>query len=88
MIPDVGLLATWFALISAVGAVLMALYGHWGKQARWVESARRAAVVVWLLLTLAILTLEYALLTGDFNLNYVANVSSRDMPTLLKITAL
>jgi cytochrome c-type biogenesis protein CcmF len=88
MIPDVGLLATWLALISAVGAVLLALYGYWGKQARWIEGARRASVAVWLLLTLAVLTLEYALLTGDFNLNYVANVSSRDMPTLLKVTAL
>ncbi len=88
MIPDVGLLATWLALLSAVGAVLMALYGYWGKQATWIEGARRAAVVVWLLLTLAILTLEYALLTGDFSLNYIANVSSREMPTLLKITAL
>jgi cytochrome c-type biogenesis protein CcmF len=88
MIPDVGLLATWLALISAVGAVLMALYGYWGKRAGWIEGARRASVVVWLLLTGAVLTLEYALLTGDFNLNYVANVSSRDMPTLLKITAL
>jgi len=88
MIPDVGLFATWLALLSAVGAVLMALYGYWDKQAKWIEGARRAAVVVWLLLTLAILTLEYALLTGDFNLNYIANVSSREMPTLLKITAL
>ncbi len=88
MIPDIGLLATWLALIGAVGAVLMALYGYWSQESRWIESARRAAIVVWPLLTLAALALEYALLTGDFSLNYVANVSSRDMPTLLKITAL
>jgi hypothetical protein len=31
MIPDVGLLATWLALLSAVGAVLMALYGYWSN---------------------------------------------------------
>jgi cytochrome c-type biogenesis protein CcmF len=88
MIPDIGLLATWLALVGAVGAVLMALYGYWSQESRWIESARRAAIVVWPLLTLAALALEYALLTGDFSLNYVANVSSRDMPTLLKITAL
>jgi cytochrome c-type biogenesis protein CcmF len=88
MIPDIGLLATWFALFGAVGAVLMALYGYWSKEARWIEGARRAAVVVWPLLTLGVLTIEYALLTNDFNLNYVANVSSREMPTLLKMTAL
>jgi cytochrome c-type biogenesis protein CcmF len=88
MIPDIGLLATWLALCGAVGAVLMALYGYWSKEARWIDSARRAATAVWPLLTLGVLTIEYALLTNDFNLNYVANVSSRGMPTLLKITAL
>jgi len=64
------------------------LYGFWSKQTRWIDSARRAAIVVWPLLTLAVLAIEYALLSGDFNLNYVANVSSREMPTHLKITAL
>jgi cytochrome c-type biogenesis protein CcmF len=88
MIPDVGLFATWLALISAVAAVLLALYGYWKQEERWIRSAKRAAVIVWPLLTLAVLTIEYALLTGDFNLNYVANVSSRGMPTLLKMTAL
>jgi cytochrome c-type biogenesis protein CcmF len=88
MIPDIGLFATWLALASAVAAVLMALYGYWSDQKRWIASARRSAIVVWPLLTLAVLTLEYALLTGDFQLNYVASVSSRGMPTLLKITAL
>lgn len=88
MISDIGLLALWLALLSAVAAVLMALHGYWNKETKWIESARRAAVVVWVLLTISVLTLEYALLTGDFNLNYVANVSSREMPTLLKITAL
>jgi cytochrome c-type biogenesis protein CcmF len=88
MIPDIGFLALWLALVSTVAAVLMALYGYWNKEAKWIESARRAAIVVWVLLTVSVLTLEYALLTGDFNLNYVANVSSLGMPTLLKITAL
>lgn len=88
MITDIGLLATWLALFGAVGSVLLALQGYWSKQFRWVDSARRAAIVVWPLLSLAVLTIEYALLTDDFNLNYVANVSSREMPTLLKITAL
>jgi cytochrome c-type biogenesis protein CcmF len=88
MITDIGLIATWLAMFSAIGAVLMALYGYWSKASRWVEAARRAAVAVWPLLTLGVLSLEHALLTGNFRLNYVANVSSRDMPTLLKITAL
>ena len=88
MITDIGLLAAWLALAGSVGSALMALQGYWSQEDRWVESARRAALSVWLLLTLAALALEYALLTDDLTLNYVANVSSRDMPTLLKITAL
>ncbi|NIO39623.1 MAG: hypothetical protein GTO41_05170, partial [Burkholderiales bacterium] len=64
MIPDIGFLALWLALISTVAAVLMALYGYWNKEDKWIESARRAAVMVWVLLTVSVLTLEYALLTG------------------------
>ena len=88
MIPDVGFFLTWLALISAAAAVLMALYGYWSEKSQWIDSARRAAIIVWPLLTLAVLTIEYALLTGDFNLKYVFDVSSRDMPTLLKMSAL
>ncbi|MGD9100555.1 MAG: cytochrome c-type biogenesis CcmF C-terminal domain-containing protein [Anaerolineae bacterium] len=88
MIVDIGLIATWLALASAVWAVAAALYGYWHQRTRWVESARRAAIVVWPLLTLAVLSIEYALLTDDFSLRYVVNVSSRSMPTSLKITSL
>jgi cytochrome c-type biogenesis protein CcmF len=88
MIVDIGLMATWLALLGAVWAVAAALYGYWRPRARWVESARRAAIVVWPLLTLAVLSLEYALLTDDFSLRYVVNVSSRSMPTSLKVTSL
>jgi cytochrome c-type biogenesis protein CcmF len=88
MVPDIGLLALWLALFSTVAAALTALYGYWSRETKWIASARRAAIAVWVLLTVAVLALEYALLTDDFNLNYVANVSSRNMPTLLKITAL
>jgi len=88
MIADIGLLAAWFALIGSVVAALLALYGYWAGEAKWVKSARRAAITVWPLLTVAVLAIEYALLTDDFSLNYVANVSSREQPILLKITAL
>lgn len=88
MISDIGLLAAWSALLVSVAAVLMALYGYWASDAKWVVSARRAAISVWPLLTVAVLAIEYALLTDDFSLNYVASVSSRGQPFLLKITAL
>ena len=88
MISDIGLLAAWFALIGSVVAVLLALYGYWASDAKWITSARRAAISVWPLLTVAVLAIEYALLTDDFSLNYVASVSSREQPLLLKVTAL
>ena len=88
MIADIGLLAAWFALIGSVVAALLALYGYWSGEEKWVKSARRAAITVWPLLTVASLAIVYALLTDDFSLAYVANVSSREQPVLLKITAL
>ena len=88
MVADIGLMATRLALVCAVWAVGAALYGYWKKASGWVESARRAVIVVWPLLTLGVLSIEYALLTDDFSLNYVANVSNLSMPTMLKVTAL
>jgi cytochrome c-type biogenesis protein CcmF len=88
MIPDIGLMATWLALLSSIGAVAAAWYGYWNKETRWIESARRAAIVVWPLLTLAVIVIEYALLTDDFSLQYVYGVSERAMPTGYKIAAL
>lgn len=88
MIADIGLWATVLAFACAVYAVAAAVYGGQRKRPAWVESARNAAAAVWPLLTLAALSLIASLVRGDFHMAYVADTSSRAMPTFLKVTAL
>ena len=55
---------------------------------RLAESARNATIAIFPLLLLACGLLVYALLTGDFSIEYVWRVSSIETPTYLKVTAL
>src|SRR4051812_8242330 len=52
---------------------------------RW---ARRLAYAFAALMVLANLTMEYALLTHDFSVSYVAHVGSRSVPTWVSIVSL
>ncbi|HMM97873.1 MAG TPA: heme lyase CcmF/NrfE family subunit [Anaerolineales bacterium] len=87
MIAEFGfgiLLVTFLLALYSVGA---AVYGYYGKSASLVESARRAMLLIFPLLTVAALTLISLLMRGDFNVQFVYEVTSRSMPTYLKITA-
>jgi cytochrome c-type biogenesis protein CcmF len=88
MIADLGFFSLLFAFLAAVYAVVASWYGNRVDQRAWVESARNALIVTFPLVLLAALTLILSLLRGDFSLDYVWRVSSREMPTYLKITAL
>lgn len=88
MIADLGYFALLLALVTAVFAVLAAWVGIRRADDRWVGSARNAILIVFPLVVLAALSLVYSLVRSDFSLNYVWQVSSRDMPTYLKVTAL
>jgi cytochrome c-type biogenesis protein CcmF len=70
-----------FSMGSAVG-------GYFTKSDRWVETGRRALLLLFPLITLGSLTLAYLLVTGHYELQYVYSVTSNDMPFYLKITAL
>lgn len=88
MIPDLGYLALLLALGTAVFAAASAFYGSRTNQPRWTESARNASIATFPLITTACLLLIYSLVTGDFSVEYVWRVSSIEMPTYLKVTAL
>jgi len=88
MLADFGfgiLVITFLAALYSTGA---ALYGHFAKRQKWVESARLGMLLTFPLLTLASLALIYMLVVGDFNVKFVYEVTSRDMPGYLKVTAL
>ncbi len=81
-----GILAGSFLL--ALFSVGSAIYGYFSKSDRWVESSRRALQLTFPLISLVALTLIYLLTTGHFEVNYVYSVSSLEMPSYLKVTAL
>lgn len=88
MIADLGYAALLIALATAVYSLAAAWYGSRSGKPQWVESARNATIVILPLLLVAAGALIYSLVRSDFSLEYVWQVSSRDMPTYLKVTAL
>src|SRR5437773_12050673 len=73
--------------VSSAGAMIAFAAGY--KQAeeglRW---ARRFAFAFAALMAAATLVMEYALLTHDFAVGYVAQVGSREVPTWVTIVSL
>lgn len=88
MIADFGYITLFLAFCCAIYAVIAAAYGARKGDDRWVRSARNAIIATFPLLLLAAGLIITALVTGDFSIEYVSRVSSRGMPTYLKVTAL
>jgi cytochrome c-type biogenesis protein CcmF len=88
MLYDLGYFALLISFVLALYSAAAAVFGAQTKRAEFIESARNAALVVFPLLTLAVLIVVYGLVTLDFSQAYVADVSSRAMSTFLRVTAL
>lgn len=88
MIVDIGLIALTIAFAFSLYATFTSVYGGWRGRPAWVESARTASLLVFLLLTVSVITVVYSLYTFDFSLAYVYDVSSRSMSPFLRVTAL
>ncbi len=88
MIADFGfgvLVVTFILSFFSMGA---ALHGALTKSYPWAESARRAMLLTFPLITLSSLALIYLLVGGHYEIQYVYSVTSNSMPLYLKITAL
>jgi cytochrome c-type biogenesis protein CcmF len=77
-------LALGLSLYAAAGAVI----GARTRREDWLASSRNAILAQFCLVTLAIFLLEYALITSDFSLRYVANNSTRGSLVQYKIAGL
>ena len=88
MIADLGFGALLIAFLLCLYGVGAAWYGARRGRDAWSGSARSAMLLTFPLLTLAALALIYSLVKLDFQLDYVARVTSRSMPTYLRVTAL
>ncbi len=88
MVADFGYGVIVISFLIALYSAGAAIYGERTKSAAWVESARRAMLLLWPLISLSAASLIYLLITNHFEVSFVYEVTSRDMPTYLKVTAL
>lgn len=79
------IIITALILLYCVGA---AVYGFRTNTSNWVDSAKNAMLLTFPLLTVSALCLIGLLIGNHYEVQYVALVSSRAMPTYLKATAL
>src|SRR3984893_12668334 len=88
MVPSLGRILILLGLVAAsAGAGVGFATGTRESKVGWAW-ARRLAYAFAALMTLANLVMEYALLTHDFSVSYVAHVGSRSVPTWVSIVSL
>src|ERR1700738_5569175 len=88
MVPPLARILVLLPLLAAsAGAVVGVATGARPSNAGWAW-ARRLAYAFASLMALANLLMEYALLTHDFSVSYVAHVGSRSVPTWVSIVSL
>jgi len=87
MIANFGFGVLFITFLVTLYSVFAAIYGERRKIPAMVESARRAMLLTWPLLTLTAGVLIYLLINNHFEVQFVYEVTSRSMPTYLKVTA-
>jgi len=87
MLADFGFGIIIVTFVVALYSVIAAIIGERKQSAQMVESARRAQLLTFPLLSLASGILIYLLVNNHFDVSFVYEVTSRSMPTYLKVTA-
>ena len=87
MIANLGFGILTVTFLVTLYSAFAAIYGTSRKNPAMVESARRAMLLTWPLLTLTAGVLIYLLVNNRFEVQFVYEVTSRSMPTYLKVTA-
>ncbi len=88
MLANLGYGTLVIAFIVSLYGIGAALYGGIQKKSFWIDSARNAMMLSGPLITLSVASLVVLLIKGNFEVDYVASVSSSSMPFYLKVTAL
>ncbi len=88
MLPNIGFGSLVITLIVSLYAIVSALIGVKKNLYKYVESARRALLLSFPLITLTALCIIILLVNQNYEVQYVYNVTSSTMPLYLKITAL
>ena len=85
---EIGYFSLCLALVAAGYALVASLVGARRQHLGLVRSGERGMLALTGLLTVAVAALWHALLTHDFEVQYVAENSNRAMPTLYTVAAL
>ncbi len=88
MAADLGYVALSLAFVLAISSAVAAWWGERRRAIELILSARNSVLAVAGLLTFAIALELYLLLSSDFRVMYVAQVTNRAMPAFFKLTAL
>ncbi len=88
MLAELGFVATFLAFLAALYAAGMAFYGVRRRDDRLLLSARNAALATFPLMSVSLGALLIALITEQYQIAYVWNVTDPNTPTFFRITAL
>ncbi len=88
LVIEIGQYSLLFAFCLSCYAMVSGFLGGQLGHRRLVESAERSVLVVCALVTLAVVSIWYSLLTNNFGLQYVVHTSNRTMPWFYKFGAL
>ncbi len=87
MLAEFGYGVLLVSFIVTIYSGIAAFLGVQNKSASLVESARRAQLLTCPLLSIAAGMLIYLLVNNHFDVSFVYEVTSRSMPTYLRVTA-
>ncbi len=86
--PNIGYAAIALALALSIYAVVVSVIGARRRVPELVVSARNAAFGVTGLITIAVLIIEYLLVTGHYQTKYIYEVTNNAAPLFYRVTAL
>ncbi len=87
MIPELGHFALMLALLVTLVQGVLPLLGAQRNQPQWVALARPATAAAFLLVLFSFLVLTWSFYSNDFSVEYVAQHSNTQLPTLYRISA-
>ncbi|MBI2979904.1 MAG: heme lyase CcmF/NrfE family subunit [Chloroflexi bacterium] len=85
---DIGYIALFLALVTSVYSAIAFIFGTRRNHPGLSESAKNSLLATFGLVSIATIILVYALVTHNFQIEYVASYTSRDLPLSYLLSAL
>jgi len=85
---DIGYVALFLALVASVYSAVAYIFGTRGNHPNLINSAKNSLLATCGLFSLSVAILLYALITHNFQIEYVTLYTNRDLPTAYLVSAL